>query len=227
MFQVPKSKIVYSKEPDNPIVYTKKLDREYSKYAKLYDLSVKFLPIWKTWIKSAIPFINGERVLEASFGTGYLLTQYAQGYTTYGIDFNDKMIEIAKNNLAKSNIKANLQWANVENLPFPDNCFDTVLNTMAFSGYPNGKKAMSEFYRVLKEGGNLVLIDFNYPSDRNLLGYWLTKLMESAGDTIKDISNILQEFDFDFTEEEIGGFGSIHLYKGRKITTQANEANQR
>ncbi len=217
MFQVHKRKILFSKEPDNSIEYTNKLDREYSKYAKLYDFSVKFLPIWKTWIKSAIPHIKGERVLEASFGTGYLLAQYAQGYETYGIDFNTKMIEIAKANLANKNIKANLQWANVENLPFPDNYFDTVLNTMAFSGYPNGKKAMSEFHRVLKEGGNLVLIDFNYPSNRNILGYWLTKLMESAGDTIKDISNILQEFDFDFTEEEIGGFGSIHLYKGTKL----------
>jgi hypothetical protein len=46
--------------------------------------------------------------------------------------------------------------------------------------------------------------------------------MESAGDTIKDISNILQDFYFDFTEEEIGGFGSIHLYLGRKIANLFN-----
>jgi hypothetical protein len=28
--------------------------------------------------------------------------------------------------------------------------------------------------------------------------------MESAGDTIRDISKILQEFPFEYTEEEIG-----------------------
>jgi hypothetical protein len=64
---------VYSKEPQYPIEYTRNLDREYSKYAKLYDISVKLLPIWKAWIKSAIPYIEGDRVLETSFGTGYLL----------------------------------------------------------------------------------------------------------------------------------------------------------
>ncbi len=216
LFKVPEEKIVYSKEPENSIEYTKKLDKDYSKYAKYYDVSVKLLPVWKTWIKAVIPYIEGNCVLEASFGTGYLLMQYANNYETYGIDFNEDMIEIAKNNLSRKGIKAKLQWANVENLPFPDNYFDTVVNTMAFSGYPNGKQAMAEFFRVLKEGGKLLIIDFDYPSNRNRFGYWLTKIMESAGDTIRDISKILQDFPCEYTEEEIGGFGSIHLYKARK-----------
>lgn len=218
LFQVPEEKIVYSKEPDNSIEYTKRLDKQYSRYAKIYDLSVKFLPVWKTWIKAVIPHIEGNRVLEASFGTGYLLMQYAKDHETYGIDFNDNMIEIAKKNLFRKGIKANLQWANVERLPFPDNYFDTVINTMAFSGYPDGKQAMAELCRVLKVGGKLLIIDFDYPSNRNCLGYWLTKLMENAGDTIKAISKILKDFPFEYTEDEIGGFGSIHLYKARKLT---------
>lgn len=217
IFKVPEGKIIYSREPDNSLEYTKNLDKVYSKYAKLYDISVKVLPVWKTWIKSAIPHIEGKRVLEASFGTGYLLMQFAANFETYGIDFNKDMIEIAKRNLARKGIQANLQWANVEKLPFPDNYFDTVMNTMAFSGYPSGKQAMTEFYRVLKEGGKLIIIDFDYPSDRNLFAYWLTKLMESGGDTIKNISKIIQDFPFEATEEEIGGFGSIHLYLARKL----------
>jgi len=218
LLKVPEEKIVYSKEPENSIEYTKKLDKEYSKYAKFYDVSVKLLPVWKTWIKAVIPYIEGNRVLEASFGTGYLLMQYANNHETYGIDFNNNMIEIAKKNLSRKGIKAMLQWANVEKLPFQDNYFDTVVNTMAFSGYPNGKQAMAEFFRVLKVDGKLLIIDFDYPSNRNRFGYWLTKIMESAGDTIKDISKILQGFPFEYTEEEIGGFGSIHLYKARKLT---------
>jgi len=31
-----------------------------------------------------------------------------------------------------------VRQADVEALPYPDESFDTVLNTMAFSGYPNG-----------------------------------------------------------------------------------------
>lgn len=219
LFKISEKKIVYSKEPQGSIEYTEKLDKEYSKYAKAYDIAVKLLPVWKTWIKAVIPYIEGNRVLEASFGTGYLLLQYADNYETYGIDFNNNMIEIAKKNLTRKGVQASLQWANVEKLPFPDSYFDTIVNTMAFSGYPHGKLAMAEFYRVLKESGRLLIVDFDYPSNRNIFGYWLTKLMESAGDTIRNISKILQDFHFEYTEEEIGDFGSIHLYIARKLTT--------
>jgi len=217
LLKVPEEKIVYSKEPDNPLEYTQKLDEGYSKFARVYDLAVKLLPLWKTWIKTVIPYIQGNRVLEASFGTGYLLMQYADKYETYGIDFNEKMVEKAKKNIARKHIKANLQQANVEALPFPDNYFDTIINTMAFSGYPNGKQAMAEFYRVLKDGGKLLIVDFDYPANRNRFGYGLTKLMESAGDTIRNISELLQDFHFEFTEKEIGGFGSVHFYRAKKI----------
>jgi ubiquinone/menaquinone biosynthesis C-methylase UbiE len=219
LFKVPEEKIVYSKEPVNSLEYTNKLDKEYSKYAKVYDAAVKLLPVWKTWIKTVIPYIEGKRVLEASFGTGYLLMHYANNYETYGIDFNNNMVEIANKNLSRKGFKATLQQANVEELPFPENYFDTIVNTMAFTGYPNGKQAMSEFYRVLKDGGKLLIVDFDYPANRNRFGYWLTKLMESAGDTIRDISKMLQAFPFEYTEEEIGGFGSVHLYVARKLTT--------
>lgn len=213
---VPEEKVVYSKEPEDSIQYTEKMDREYSKYAKAYDITVKLLPVWKTWIKTVIPYIEGSRVLEASFGTGFLLMHYAGKYETYGIDFNGDMVETAKKNLSRKGIKATLQQANVENLPFPENYFDTIVNTMAFTGYPNGKRAMSELFRVLKEGGVLLIVDFDYPSNRNRFGYWLTRLMEAAGDTIRDISKLLQEFSFEYTEEEIGGFGSVHFYRARK-----------
>ncbi len=217
LLKIPKEKIVYSKEPENSLEYTKMLDKGYSKYAKLYDVAVKQLPVWKTWIKTVIPHIEGNRVLEVSFGTGYLLMHYADKYETYGIDYNREMVEVARKNLFSKGIKSTLQKANVEELPFSKNYFDTIVNTMSFTGYPNGKQAMSEFFRVLKEGGKLLIVDFGYPSNRNRFGYWLTKLMESVGDTIRDISKILQEFPFEYTEEEIGGFGSVHLYMARKL----------
>jgi len=43
------------------------------------------------------------------------------------------MIEMAKKNLSRKNVKATLQWANVEKLPFPDNHFDTIVDGIAKS----------------------------------------------------------------------------------------------
>lgn len=108
LFKVPEEKIVYSKEPENSLEYSKKLDEGYSKFAKIYDAAVKLLPVWKTWIKTVIPHIEGSRVLETSFGTGYLMMQYAEKYDTYGIDLNNEMVETARKNLSRKGIKATL-----------------------------------------------------------------------------------------------------------------------
>ena len=75
----------------------------------------------------------------------------------------------------------------------------------------NADKAMSEFYRTLNLNGRLIIIDFNYPGNRNRLGMKIVKSMEQAGDIIRDMHLIFQKHNFTFTDQEIGGFGSVHL----------------
>jgi ubiquinone/menaquinone biosynthesis C-methylase UbiE len=208
--------IPYTAEPGNKEEFTERFDRSYTRFARIYDVAVRRLPVWKTWLKKALPHIEGERVLEASFGTGYLMMQYAGQHETSGVDYNARMVEIAKRNLERSGIEAHIEKANVESLPFEAEFFDTIVNTMAFSGYPDGDRAMSEFRRVLKPDGRLILMDFAYPKNGNRPGVLLTRLMEKAGDIIRDMGEILRRFDFEFTDEEIGGFGSVHLYIATK-----------
>ncbi len=206
----------YSNEPADKDAFTQGLDKAYGLFSRPYDIGVKLLPVWKTWLKQAIPHIQGPRVLEVSFGTGFLLTQYAGEFETEGIDYNDKMVAVANGNLKRKNIAAKLQQGNVEDLPYEDGTFDCVVNTMAFSGYPDARQAMSELERVLKPGGRLVLIDVEYPADGNLLGLGATRLWMVLGDLIRDLGKLLREFDFDYSEEEIGGFGTVHLYIATK-----------
>ena len=155
-------------------------------------------------------------MLEASFGTGYLLMQYANRFESHGIDYNERMIHVAGRNLRRRRMSAELLRANVEALPYADGSIDTIVNTRAITGYPGGGRALAEFRRVLKPGGNLVIVDFDYPRNRNRVGYWLVKLMEAAGDTIKPVGKLLEEHGFVFTETEIGGFGAVHLYVADK-----------
>ena len=102
--KIPNNKIIYLSEPEDAHEYTNRLDQAYTKYAKAYDVAVKLFPVWKTWLKKVLPYIEGKRVLEASFGTGYLLLQYASQHESYGIDYNARMVEIAKNNLSKKSV---------------------------------------------------------------------------------------------------------------------------
>jgi ubiquinone/menaquinone biosynthesis C-methylase UbiE len=202
----------YSTEPDDNRAFSDRFDRLYSRFARLYDLAVKALPTWRRWLSHALPHIEGPRVLEVSPGTGWLLTKYARDVDAHAVDLNRDLVEITRRNLRRAGVAAEVRVGDVAELPYPDAGFDTVLSTMAFSGYPDGRRALSEMVRVLRPGGRMVIIDVNYPGDGNRLGCALVEMWKRSGDLIRDIASLLADFDLDATDREIGGFGSIHLY---------------
>lgn len=217
LLKIKKEKIKYTNQSLVASDFTEKMNNEYNWMAKGYDLFMIVFPLWKKWIKEVLPHIKGNKILEVSFGSGYLMTQYASNnYEIYGIDYNRKMLELTSNKIKKRNLNAELLQGNVEKLPFPDNTFDVVINTMAFTGYPDGDKAMSELKRVLKKGGRLLLVDFDYPKNRNIVGYLLVRLLEKFGDIIKDINSLLKKYNFDYDDISIGGFGGVHLFVAKK-----------
>lgn len=211
----------YSAEPADPRAYTVANDRLYTRFARPYDIVVKAVPLWRRWLGQAVPVIHGPRVLEVSFGTGWLLTQYAGPYRTDGIDLNPALIAVARRNLARAGVQADLRQGTVEALPYPDATFDTVVNTMAFSGYPDAAAAAAELARVLKPGGCLVLIDINYPRDGNRLGTVLVeRFWKPFGDLIRDVPALLSNAGLNVQDDEIGGWGSVHRYLATKPGAQ-------
>lgn len=214
---------MYSTEPTHTKQYSQQFDQVYGRLAKVYDVAVKLFPLWGKWISQAIPHIIGPRVLEISFGTGYLLSQYAGYYETYGIDYNWEMTGIARQNLQKMGAQAAIQQADVAHLPYRSESFNTVVNTMAFTGYPDGQAALAEIYRVLQRNGRFVLVDINYPGDHNWLGVKLTRLWASTGDIIRDLGALFDWAGFNYEEREVGGFGSVHLYVATKAHRDASD----
>jgi hypothetical protein len=82
----------YSSEPPNARAFSKRYDRMYSRIARAYDIAVPMLPFWRRWLSAALPHLIGPRVLEVSFGTGWLLCQYADRFEAHGIDLNESPI---------------------------------------------------------------------------------------------------------------------------------------
>jgi ubiquinone/menaquinone biosynthesis C-methylase UbiE len=212
MYKVKEEKIVYSKLPEDGDKYNEKMTRFYDIMAFLYDGLMFLFPFWKKWIASVIPYIKGQKVLEVSFGPGYLLKKYAKNYDVWGIDYNQKMVHKTRERLKGMVSADRIIQADVEHLPYPDDAFDTIINTFAFTAYPDGKKALQEMLRVLKPGGSLLLLDVDYPADRNMWGYCLVKIGEWAGDIIKDIEGMLKQMRVTYLVKTIGGFGSVRLY---------------
>jgi len=206
----------YAAEPRDKRGFTERYDRLYTRFAGAYDIAIRVLPVWRAWLRHALPYIEGPRVLEVSFGTGWLLTRFAGEVEAHGIDLNQRMVAIAERNLGRAGLHAELRKANVEDLPYEDDHFDTVVNTMAFSGYPDGARAISELHRVLRPGGRLLIIVVASPADENRTGNTLVELWKRLGDLLRDMPALLAESGFDVREQEIGGWGSIHLYAATK-----------
>jgi ubiquinone/menaquinone biosynthesis C-methylase UbiE len=202
-------------EPADAQAFTAEFDVFYTRFSRVYDRLVKLLPIWRRWLEAALPAIKGPRVLEVGFGTGYLMTLYASGNDVYGADINTALIRIARENLRRAGLSASLQQAGVEKLPFQSGCFDTVLSTMAFTGFPNGEQAMAEMTRVVKPGGNVVIVDVSFPQDGNVAGMAIARAFAASGDILRDMRVLFARAGYECEITPVGGSGSIQLFVGR------------
>ncbi len=95
-------------EPLNPQKYTSENDAIYSRLGGIYDFVVRHTSLYENWLLPVVPQIQGPRVLEISFGTGWLLTRYGSHFQAYGVDVNRNMTHIAAKNSRMAGITAPL-----------------------------------------------------------------------------------------------------------------------
>lgn len=99
-------------------------------------------------------------VLELGVGTGRNLPLYPPGAESItGIDPDEIMLRRARERAAQARLPVELRQADAEALPFADESFDAVAATLVFCTIPNPARALAEALRVLKEGGELRLLE--------------------------------------------------------------------
>ena len=102
----------------------------------------------------------GGRVLEVGVGTGISLPQYAANTRIFGTDISEAMLGKAKQRVADQRLKnvEGLAVMDAEKLEFPDNSFDVVMAQYVVTAVPNPEKALDEFARVLRPGGEMIIL---------------------------------------------------------------------
>lgn len=105
----------------------------------------------------------GDQVLEVCVGTGANLPFIAQHIGSkgmiFGIDISEGMLAQAKKKLAEIPCPVELRCGYAEDLPYPNDYFDAVLNFGAMNFIADRKKAIDEMVRVAKPSAKIVFCD--------------------------------------------------------------------
>jgi demethylmenaquinone methyltransferase / 2-methoxy-6-polyprenyl-1,4-benzoquinol methylase len=125
--------------------------------------------LWKQFALSLTGPKAGQRALDVAGGTGDLaaglLRQVGKSGRVVLSDINRHMLEAGRDRLLDSGFAGNLHClvADAERLPFGDDCFDCVTIGFGLRNVTDKAAALSAMRRVLKPGGQLLVLEFSKP----------------------------------------------------------------
>ncbi len=139
-----------------------------------YDFFMKGLDslLAKRWRKELWSLVEGPKVLEAGVGTGLNIHYYRPGLQVIALDINKSFIERAELRAQEKQAQAEFVLAPIEDLPFRANSFDSAVTTFLFCQLRNPHPGLSELYRVLKPGGQLLMLE--HVRSNSLVGRLMT-----------------------------------------------------
>ena len=110
---------------------------------------------------------EGLKVLDLGCGPGFFeIILSRSGFSVCGVDSSHQMIEQARVNVRQFGDPDLVEFlcCDVSELPLATSCFDVVVSRNVTSLIPDPLKAYSEWHRVLKPGGKMLVFDANWYS---------------------------------------------------------------
>lgn len=126
----------------------------------------------KRWRRRAVSrMTHSDSVLDVAAGTGDLsieLVRQNKAGTVTGMDISLKMMEIGREKVSAKGLEDRIifQEGSALDMPFEDNSFNAVTCAYGVRNFSDLDKGLSEMFRVLKDGGQLMILEFSYPENR-------------------------------------------------------------
>ncbi|MBL7933821.1 MAG: bifunctional demethylmenaquinone methyltransferase/2-methoxy-6-polyprenyl-1,4-benzoquinol methylase UbiE [Bacteroidia bacterium] len=144
----------------------------FNNIAGRYDLlnSILSLGIHKGWRKKCVNILQEKqpkKILDVATGTGdfAIACSKLKPETIIGIDISDGMLKVGREKIKNLNLDSviSLKNGNAETIFFPDSNFDAIVVGFGVRNFQDLKKGLRNLHRMLKPGGQLVVLEFSYP----------------------------------------------------------------
>jgi demethylmenaquinone methyltransferase / 2-methoxy-6-polyprenyl-1,4-benzoquinol methylase len=216
--------------------------------ANRYDLlnSILSLGIHKGWRKKCVNLLrakNPQNILDVATGTGDFAIECAKlnPKKITGVDISEGMMQFGREKLKKLELdkRISLEFGNAETLDFADNTFDAIVVGFGVRNFQNLEKGLANLYRILKPGGQLIVLEFSYPKNpvvKGLYNFYFSYITPLVGrifskdtraysyltESVKAFPNnenfteILNKLNYKGTSYETLSFGVAAIYQGEK-----------
>ena len=156
-----------------------KIQQMFDDIAPSYDRlnHLMSLDVDKIWRKRALKEIvdgTSQQILDVACGTGDSTIAIAQaagsGSRVTGVDISEGMMALVMRKAAHEGVhdRIRLQVADGENMPFAEGSFHRVFCAFGIRNFEHKDLGLKEFYRVLKPGGKVVILELSLPENRHL-----------------------------------------------------------
>jgi demethylmenaquinone methyltransferase/2-methoxy-6-polyprenyl-1,4-benzoquinol methylase len=212
----------------NPDKSKDKISNMFNSIAGHYDFVGHLLSFgidinWRKKLVNSLDINQNTRILDIASGTGDLAIALTRKNpkSVDAIDISEGMLAVAQKKTVKRQLsdKINYVLADAQSIPFPDDYFDVVTIGFGVRNFFNYKNALCEINRVMKNGGQLRILELTLP--KNTFGkiyyFYLYKIIPFIADRIAHahLYKYLPESIHDFDQGEVfmkelynSGFGN-------------------
>ena len=187
----------------------KNIENLFDNISKRYDIANYFtsLGLEKYWRRKFTRHITGSEryILDACCGSG-ISTQNIinkiknSSAQITGIDFSEEMLQVARQRILSISSKRGekqipdikFKAGDVSKLEFKDDYFDIITIVFGIRNVLDREKALKEFYRVIRPGGKLVIMEFNFPKKPlfgKLYSFYMNRILVNIGGAITKNKN--------------------------------------
>jgi len=170
----------------------------FSSIAPRYDLLNRVLSLgqdqqWRRLAVKKIPLLERGIILDVATGTGDIaltLAHYQPPATSIiGMDFSGPMLDIARRKISKRGLNGRIKLvlADALSLPLADETVDAAIIAFGLRNLVHATQGLSEFYRVIKPGGYLVILEFGFPANpvfQRLYHFYFLRILPWIGGLI-------------------------------------------